>query len=72
MEPKPASAVESARMPVPTGARLGPYEILGHVGGGGMGQVYRASDTRLDRTVAIKVLPQSFANDPARREPRRA
>jgi Tol biopolymer transport system component len=51
-----------------TGTRLGPYEILDLIGEGGMGQVYRAADTRLDRTVAIKVLPAEMASDPARRD----
>src|SRR5438876_4193150 len=46
------------------GARLGPYEILAAIGAGGMGEVYRARDTKLDRDVAIKVLPQSIATDP--------
>src|SRR5499425_2025258 len=46
-----------------TGTRLGPYEVLSPIGEGGMGEVYRARDTRLDREVAIKVLPASFAND---------
>ena len=46
------------------GARLGPYEILSPLGAGGMGEVYRARDTKLDRDVAIKVLPQSVAADP--------
>src|SRR3954467_4107 len=46
------------------GARLGPYEILAAIGAGGMSEVYRARDTRLDRTVAIKVLPPQFAADP--------
>jgi serine/threonine protein kinase/Tol biopolymer transport system component len=60
---------------VPAGARLGPYEIVGAVGAGGMGEVYRARDTRLDRTVAIKILPEPFARDADRlrrfeREPR--
>src|SRR5882672_812291 len=44
-------------------ARLGPYEILALLGSGGMGEVYRARDTRLDRDVAVKVLPDRFAND---------
>ncbi len=51
-------------MRVTTGTRLGPYEITGAVGAGGMGEVYLARDTRLDRTVAIKVLPALFADDP--------
>ena len=48
--------------------RLGVYEILALVGAGGMAEVYRARDTRLDRTVAIKVLHPSFASNPQRRE----
>jgi len=48
------------------GARLGPYEILGQIGAGGMGEVYRAKDLRLGRDVAIKVLPASFSADPDR------
>jgi serine/threonine protein kinase len=47
--------------------RLGPYEIVSSIGAGGMGEVYRARDTRLDRTVAIKVLPEHL-NNPQRRE----
>jgi eukaryotic-like serine/threonine-protein kinase len=50
-------------MALTAGARLGPYEIIGLLGAGGMGEVYRARDTRLDRDVAIKVLPESFARD---------
>jgi Tol biopolymer transport system component len=50
-------------MPLPSGTRLGPYEILTPLGAGGMGEVYKASDTRLDRTVAIKVLPADLAAD---------
>ena len=46
--------------------RIGPYEILSAVGAGGMGEVYRARDTRLNRDIAIKVLPDAFANDPER------
>ena len=48
------------------GARLGPYEITAQVGAGGMGEVYCARDTRLNRDVAVKVLPELFANDPER------
>jgi serine/threonine protein kinase len=48
------------------GERLGPYEIVAQVGRGGMGEVYRAHDTKLGREVAIKVLPASFAADPNR------
>src|SRR5271167_506604 len=46
-----------------TGAKLGPYEILDALGAGGMGEVYRARDTRLERTVAIKILPGQFSSD---------
>jgi hypothetical protein len=52
-------------MTLPAGTRLGPYEILSPLGAGGMGEVYRARDTKLDRDVAIKVLPASLARDPA-------
>jgi len=45
------------------GARLGPYEIVTPLGAGGMGEVYRARDTRLDRTIAIKILPSDVADD---------
>ena len=55
-------------MALAPGTRLGPYEILAAVGAGGMGEVYRARDTRLERTVAIKILPESFANDRERLE----
>src|SRR5271166_5007836 len=53
-------------MPLSVGDKLGPYEILAPIGAGGMGEVYRARDTKLKRDVAIKVLPQSFARDPER------
>jgi len=53
-------------MSIPAGTRLGPYEILGQIGAGGMGEVYRARDERLKRDVAIKVLPVSFSTDPDR------
>src|SRR5216110_1770750 len=53
-------------MSLRSGLRLGPYEITAAIGAGGMGEVYRAHDTRLDRDVAIKVLPDAVANDPDR------
>ena len=53
-------------MPLGPGARLGPYEILAAIGAGGMGEVYRATDTTLGRQVAIKVLPEAFAQDAER------
>ena len=55
-------------MKIKQGTRLGPYEILAAIGAGGMGEVYKAKDTRLDRTVAIKVLPEHLAGDPDLRE----
>src|SRR3984885_10109066 len=53
-------------MTLTAGTRLGPYEILAPIGAGGMGEVYRAKDTKLKRDVALKVLPDSFAGDPER------
>ncbi len=53
-------------MPISAGTRLGPYEILSALGAGGMGEVYRARDTKLDRDVAIKILPEAFAADTER------
>jgi serine/threonine protein kinase len=53
-------------MPLSTGDKFGPYEILGHLGAGGMGEVFRAEDTKLKREVALKVLPDTFARDPER------
>ena len=55
-------------MPILPGRRLGPYEILSAIGAGGMGEVYKARDTRLDRTVAIKVLPTHLADRAELRE----
>jgi serine/threonine protein kinase len=55
-------------MALTSGSRLGPYEIQSAIGSGGMGEVYRARDTRLDRTVAIKILPDTLAADPQFRE----
>jgi Tol biopolymer transport system component len=55
-------------MPIAAGKRLGPYEILAPLGAGGMGEVYRARDTRLDRTVAVKVLPVHLSSSPEIRQ----
>ncbi len=55
-------------MPLANGTKLGPYEIVAPLGAGGMGEVYRARDTRLDRTVAIKVLPSHLSSDPKGRQ----
>ncbi|HET8948370.1 MAG TPA: protein kinase [Candidatus Polarisedimenticolia bacterium] len=54
-------------MPLAPGSRLGPYEVLSPLGAGGMGEVYRARDTRLNRDVAVKVLPEHLATDPGGR-----
>ena len=53
-------------MPLTAGARLGAYEIVSALGAGGMGEVYRARDTKLGRDVAIKILPDAFSHDPDR------
>ncbi|HXG57049.1 MAG TPA: protein kinase, partial [Vicinamibacterales bacterium] len=51
---------------LPPGTRLGPYEVIAPLGAGGMGEVYRAHDSSLGRTVALKILPGTFAADPDR------
>ncbi len=53
-------------MPLEPGSRLGPYEVIAKIGEGGMGEVYRARDSKLDRDVALKVLPEAFTADPDR------
>src|SRR5205823_8454133 len=53
-------------MTLAAGTRVGPYEIVGWLGAGGMGDVYRARDPRLDREVAIKLIPETFATDSSR------
>ena len=53
-------------MPLEVGTTLGPYEVLSAIGAGGMGEVYKARDTKLDRDVALKILPDAFVNDPER------
>jgi hypothetical protein len=57
-------------MALSPGSRVGAYEVLGSLGAGGMGEVYRARDTRLGREVALKILPDAFAADHARRDSR--
>jgi eukaryotic-like serine/threonine-protein kinase len=54
-------------MALTPGTKLGPYEIKSQIGAGGMGEVYRARDKRLSRDVAVKILPEEVAKDPARR-----
>jgi eukaryotic-like serine/threonine-protein kinase len=54
-------------MPLTPSTRLGPYEVQSAIGAGGMGEVWRAHDRKLGRDVALKILPDGFANDPDRR-----
>ncbi len=63
---EPAAGAPTQRLTVVRGTRLGPYEVTDLLGAGGMGEVYRATDTRLGREVAVKVLPADFAADPER------
>ncbi len=53
-------------MPLQPGTTLGPYQVTAKIGQGGMGEVWRARDTKLDRDVALKVLPEAFTSDPDR------
>ncbi len=62
---RPSAIISRSHHGSRSGTKLGPYEIQAHVGEGGMGEVYRARDTRLNRSVAIKILPASMADDPA-------
>ena len=54
-------------MSLAVGTRFGPYEVIGKIGEGGMGEVYRATDTNLNRDAALKILPDTFTADPGRR-----
>src|SRR5215831_7243623 len=65
--PSRVNLIEPIRMPLSAGVKLGPYEILAPIGAGGMGEVYRATDTRLHRTIAIKILPSDKVADAERK-----
>ena len=62
----PFRSIIPERMSLAAGSRIGPYEVSAQIGAGGMGEVYRATDTKLKRQVAIKVLPEALAGDPER------
>jgi serine/threonine protein kinase len=62
-----AGGITHRRLPLAPGRRLGPYHILSPLGMGGMGEVSRARDTRLERTVALKILPSRFNSDAMRK-----
>ena len=66
MMERPAASAATQRLAIVRGTRLGPYEVEALLGAGGMGEVYKARDTRLGREVAVKVLPADFASDPER------
>src|SRR5215470_4191159 len=61
-------AIIASIMSLAPGQKLGPYEVVSPIGAGGMGEVYRATDTRLDRIVALKILPKEFSCDPVRKQ----
>src|SRR4029450_10765473 len=63
---RPPARIIHPSLTLTPGTRLGPYEILTALGAGGMGEVYRARDTKLNRDVALKILPDAFAGDPDR------
>src|ERR1700687_1960544 len=67
-QPSVSAGIIHATVALTSGTRLGPYEIVSPLGAGGMGEVYRARDTRLDRTVAIKILPPHLSEDPILRQ----
>ena len=66
LAPRRAGAISSAPMSLTPGARLGAFELKTSLGAGGIGEVYRARDTKLGREVALKILPDSWASDPDR------
>src|SRR5687767_9600025 len=63
---RPSGPYNRVTLALTSGSRLGPYEVIASIGVGGMGEVFRARDTKLNRDVALKVLPDLFASDPDR------